>query len=260
MSVLSHLNSIGSNLVLTTSEKSSIKTSISTLSSRLDRHFGNIEEHFVFGSFDRGTILPRSIDKNSDIDYMIVFDDGKDYTAQTLMNWLKRFVENYYSRSEIHQSSPTIVLELNHIKFELAPAYKNWWGTLYIPAPLSDYRDWISTDPTGLKNDLLEKNRNNNFEIKKIVRILKYWNVLNDKVYSSYELERYVINGIYWFCSNIKDYFYAAVSGLPTSNLPEYKEKKVERLKDRSKKVKEYEEYKMPDIAEIELKKEIPEL
>ena len=260
MSVLSHLNNIGSKLVLTSSEKSSIRTSISTLSGRLDLYFDNIDEHFVFGSFDRGTILPRYVDENSDIDYMVVFEDGSNYTPQTLMNRLRRFVEKYYSRSEIHQSNPTIVLELNHIKFELVPAYKNWWDTLYIPAPSTDYQAWIYTNPDELKEDLQVKNRNNNFEIKKLVRILKYWNVLNNKVYSSYELERYIIDKTYWFCYNIKDYFYSAVSGLPTYDLPKYKEKKVERLINTIDNVKEYEYNDMPISAEIELKKEFPNI
>ena len=259
MSVLSHLNDTGSNLVLTSSEKDSIKTSISALSTRLNNYFDNITDHFVFGSFDRQTILPRKVDKNSDIDYMVIFEDGNEYTPQTLMNRLKTFVEYYYSSSEIHQSSPTIVLELNHIKFELAPAYKSL-GTIYIPAPASAYADWISTNPEQLKNDLLDKNKDNDYEIKKLIRILKYWNVNNDKVYTSYELEKAIVGYSYWSCSNIKDYFYSAVANLNSTNLPGYKKTKVTRLKETIDKVKEYENQDMPYTAESELKKVIPSL
>lgn len=259
MSVQTHLSNTGSNLVLSTTEKDNIKTSINTLSTRLGYHFDNVEKHFIFGSFDRETILPRKVDENSDVDYMIVFKDGKDFTPQTLMNRLKVFVEKYYSTSEIHQSSPTIVLELNHIKFELAPAYEQY-NMLYIPAPASSYSSWVYTNPQQLKDDLLEKNKNNNYEIKKLVRILKYWNVNNGKVYSSYELEKSIIDFSYWFCSNIKDYFYSAVSSLSTSGLPDYKKTKVENLKETVNKVKEYENDDMPATAESELKKVIPEL
>lgn len=260
MSVLSQLNKLGSDLVLTSSEKDSIRTSISTLSSRLNYYFDNVSEQFVFGSFDRQTILPRKVDSNSDIDYMVIFSDGSDYTPQTLMNRLKRFVEYYYTRSEIHQSSPTIVLELNHIKFELAPAYKSWLGTIYIPAPASSYSDWISTSPNQMKEDLVSKNVNNNYEIKKLVRILKYWNVRNGKVYSSYELENYIINKSFWFCSNIKDYFFLAVEGLPTYSLSTYKETKVESLKESIRKIKQFEEDEMPYSAESELNSILPQI
>jgi len=257
MSVLSHLQNTAESIKIQDSERTAIDTSISSLSSKLSSYFDNIESKFVFGSYDRRTILRRSKDPNSDVDYMVVFSDGSSWKPQTLMNRLKNFAEAKYSRSEIYQSSPTVVLELNHIKFELAPAYKSW-GTLYIPAPASDYSDWISTYPNTLKDSLNEKNRNNLYLIRKLVRLMKYWNVNNGKVYSSYELEKYIIDKSYWLCSNLKEYFYDAAEGLQTWNLPQYKKDKVDRLKEIIAKTKQYERDGMPYTAESEIKKAIP--
>lgn len=259
MSVLSHLDNLGSNLILTTSENSSINTSISTLKTRLGYYFNSIDENFVFGSYDRGVILPRNIDSNSDIDFIIVFNDGSEKTPQTLLTRLKNFAEYYYSTSEIHQSSPTMVLSLNHIKFELVPAYKSW-GTLYIPAPSSNYQDWTSTNPSQMKTDLVNKNINNNYKIKPLVRVLKYWNVRNGKVYSSYELEQYIMGKTYFFDTNLKDYFFTAANGLPTWNLPEYKKRKVERLQSKLQEVQSYLDDNMPYTAEEKLKDELPDI
>ena len=92
MTVSTHLTSLGSNLVLSEDEKTSITKSITTLSSRLSAYFGsNITSHFQFGSYTRGTILPRKADSNSDIDYMIVFNtsDGQK-KPQTYLDRLKR--------------------------------------------------------------------------------------------------------------------------------------------------------------------------
>lgn len=185
MSVLSHLQNSAESIKIKDWERNSIDTSINTLSNKLSQYFDNLESKFVFGSYDRKTILKRSVDSNSDVDYMVVFKDGSEWTPQTLMNRLKRFAEDKYSKNEIYQSSPTVVLELNHIKFELAPAYRSW-GTLYIPAPASDYSKWISTHPNTLKDDLNEKNKNNQYLIRKLVRLMKYWNVNNNKVYKVY--------------------------------------------------------------------------
>jgi len=259
MSVQSHLTNTASKLVLTSTEKSNIKISIRTLSSRLYSYFNNVEEDFVFGSYDRGTILPRKVDSYSDIDYMIVFDDGADKKPQTLMDRLKKFAETYYSSSEIFQSSPTIILALNHIRFELVPAYRGGWGSdLYIPAPNSSYSTWISTDPDRIKSDLLAKNKSSNSHIKEIVRILKYWNSINGKVYSSYDLESSIISLYFFFCYNIKDYFYNAVSRLPTYGLPSYKLDKVVRLKKKVASIKYLEDNGMIERAESELKKHFP--
>ena len=74
---------------------------IDTLSSRLDAWFGkDITEKFRFGSSTRDTILPRSIDARSDIDYMIVFSESK-YKPQTYIDKLRTFAENKYSSSDI---------------------------------------------------------------------------------------------------------------------------------------------------------------
>jgi len=256
MSVLTHLQDTASSVKIADWERTSIDTSISTLSTKLGRHFSNLNSKFVFGSYDRRTILRRSKDANSDVDYMVVFDDGANYTPQTLMTRLKTFAEANYTKNEIYQSSPTIVLELSNIKFELAPAYLSW-GTYYIPAPASSYVNWISTNPNGIKTDLDNKQRDNNYLIRDLIQLLKYWNVRNNKVYTSYELERYVLDKWFIFCTNLKDYFYSAVEGLSTYNLPEYKKTKVDNLKQTVTNTKKYEADNMPISAEIEIQKAI---
>ena len=124
MSVLSYLTDLSSSITIADWERNSIDTSINTLSTKLGNYFDNIATKFVFGSYDRRTILRRSKDSNSDVDFMVCFTDGNEWTPQTLMNRLKRFAEANYSKNEIYQSSPTIVLELSHIKFELVPAWQ----------------------------------------------------------------------------------------------------------------------------------------
>lgn len=119
MSVQTHLSSRASSAILSDSEKTSIDTSISTLQSRLKSYFGSdLTTHFRFGSSTRGTILPRSMDAHSDIDYMIVFAD-ENSKPQTYVSRLKRFAENDYASSDIAQAHPTVALKLNHIKFDL---------------------------------------------------------------------------------------------------------------------------------------------
>jgi hypothetical protein len=251
MSVLSHLTNLSSTVTIADWERTAIDTSINTLSTKLGNYFDNIASKFVFGSYDRRTILKRSKDSNSDVDFMVCFTDGNEWTPQTLMNRLKRFAEANYSKNEIYQSSPTIVLELSHIKFELVPA----WGIYNIPAPSSSYTTWVGTYPNTFRDQLNDKNRDNNYQIRKLVRLLKYWNVLNYKVYSSYELEKYIIDKYYFLCTNLKDYFFQAVEGLPTHSLPEYKKTKVDRLKNIIKETKENERQGWNDLAEIEIKK-----
>ena len=174
MSVLGYLQTRASQAVLTASENASINTSISTLASRLNSHFGgNISTHFRFGSSTRGTILPRAMDEHSDIDYMVVFSQGG-YTPQTYIGRLRKFAETYYSTSDIKQSSPTIVLQLNHIKFDLVPALAGYWTGIYqIPNGTSAWRD---TNPNDFNATLTAKNQAELSLIKPTIRLAKFWN------------------------------------------------------------------------------------
>ena len=77
-------------------------------------------------------------------------------------------------------------------------------------------------------------------------------------MYTSYELEKYIIDNFYFFCTSLKDYFYTAVEGLPSFWLPKYKEDKVLYFKEIISRTKKYESENMPESATNELKKAIP--
>lgn len=184
MSVNSYLTDLASALVLSSTEKDHISTSVETIKTRLSLYFSTeVEEKKVFGSYVRGTILPRKADDKSDVDIMVVFKNPDGYKPQTFLNRLLKFAEKYYSSSEIYQSSPTIVLELNHIKFELTPAYVQY-GMYYIPNGQSN---WMYTDPDGFYSTLTQCNSNNSYKIKPVVRLLKHWNIAkNNRNMSSF--------------------------------------------------------------------------
>ncbi|MBU2019064.1 MAG: nucleotidyltransferase [Bacteroidetes bacterium] len=260
MSVQKHLTDTASNLVLSTTEKENITTSITTLNKRLTAYFQtDIKQQFRFGSSTRGTILPRKADTRSDIDYMILFANNTALKPQTFIDRLKRFAQNKYTTSEIAQSHPTVVLSLNHIKFDLVPGYINLWGSIQIPAPSSSYQGWMSTDPNGFNQTLTDKNQSNGYLIKPTIRLVKYWNALNGYVYDSYALEQHIVGGAYWFCSNQKEYFYKAIENLPTNwGLPQYKIDKVVRAQNIIRNVKSFEAQSMPANAELHLKSLIP--
>jgi predicted nucleotidyltransferase len=261
MSINSHLVSLASDLVLSEQEKSSISTSISTLSSRLSSYFGSdVTSKFQFGSSTRGTILPRKADAKSDIDYMVVFDtsDGQK-KPQTYLDRLKRFAESKYSTSEISQSSPTIVLSLDHIRFELVPAINNYG--YQIPSPASSWSEWTSTNPTATNDALQNKNKAENYQIKPLVRLFKYWNARKGHPFRSFELEQYIVQKYFWSCSALRDYFYDLWSGFScTYDTAQYIKDMVESAKDHASKAKKYEEDNMPASAEAEVKKIVPSL
>ncbi|WP_294300998.1 nucleotidyltransferase [uncultured Sphingomonas sp.] len=257
MSVLSYLQTRASQAVLSTTENTSINTSISTLATRLNYHFGaNVSSHFRFGSSTRGTILPRAMDDHSDIDYMVVFAQGG-YSPQTYIDRLREFAETYYSTSDIKQSSPTIVLQLNHIKFDLVPALAGYWPGVYqIPNGPTAWRD---TNPNDFNAKLTAKNQAELNLIKPTIRLAKFWNARNGYVYDSYGFEKWIVEQSYYFDNNQKAYLFSVFDKLGANEAAAWRNEKINRAKQIIAKVREYEADNMPFTAESEIKKLIPE-
>lgn len=193
MTVNSYLHTKSTMANLSTNEKDSIIRSITTLQTRLNSYFGDaVSSHFVFGSYSRGTILPRNMDSESDVDYMVIFADGG-YQPQAYLDRLKRFVQQYYQTSEITQSHPTIQLTLNHIRFELVPTLISY-GQYYIPTKTYGVATWMTTDPVSFRAHLQDCNKRHNWYINPTVRLMKYWNASHGKPFESYELEQMIVN------------------------------------------------------------------
>jgi predicted nucleotidyltransferase len=198
MTVQGYLYNRASAAVLSDDEKAQIANSIETIKKRMNAYFeGGLLSHFVFGSHTRGTILPRTMDPQSDVDYMVVFRDSG-YTPQAYLDRLKRFAEKYYYSSEIYQSSPTMVLDLNHIRFELVPALDDPNG-YYIP---DGNGGWLFTKPNTFNKSLTEKNQACNSRLKPAIRLAKIWNADRSYPFSSYPMERQTVDFSYYGCED----------------------------------------------------------
>jgi hypothetical protein len=257
MSVLSYLQTRASQAVLSSTELTSINTSISTLAGRLNSYFGTtLSEHFRFGSSTRGTILPRAMDEHSDIDYMVVFAEGG-YAPQTYIERLRRFAEAYYSTSDIKQSSPTIVLQLNHIKFDLVPALKGYrTGVYQIPNGLNSWQD---TNPNDFNATLTLKNQAELSLIKPTIRLAKFWNAKAGYVFDSYAFEKWIVSQYYYLDTNQKDYLFSVIDKLTANEFAQWRNDRINRAKQIVAQVRSHERDNMPYSAEVEVKKLMPE-
>lgn len=214
-------------------ERASITTSLFTLESRLNAEYGyRIDELLTFGSYTRDTILPRRYDYKSDVDLMIIYNTTlfPDKTEATYRKNLKKFTEKWYHSSQIYKSFPTVVLELNHIKFDLVPAVKQntFWGTekLYIP-DTDGY--WQETNPLEFKSILTRVNSSNNSIIKPLIRIMKGWNAKAKYPFASYDLEQIIAGMRFSYGSDLHDGFFQIVNQIPYPN--NSKDNKVDSLK-----------------------------
>jgi predicted nucleotidyltransferase len=220
-----------------------INNSLGSLLKNLDKELGIlIKRRFVFGSYDRDTILPRTYDANSDIDLMVVFNTT-DYerTPETYRGWLNNFATKYYKDkygSEVVRSFPTVTLKLGHIKYDLVPAKEEtifWTTSLNIP---SKGGGWQVTDPNDVKSKLTEANTKYNSIVRPIIRLMKGWNASKGYPYDSYELELFITR-LNFYGDDIQKGFFYVVGQLSTSwNDPQTKKDKVASLKYNIEQVK----------------------
>lgn len=264
MSVNSYLTNLADEAITRDREKLSIQRSISNLEQRLKIHFGaDMANSFIFGSYSRGTILPRSMDAHSDVDYMVVFSDGG-LRPQSYLDRLRRFAELNYERSEIEQSNPTMVLALNHIRFELVPATQSWFGQLRIPARTSDFNDWQDTDPKGFNERLSAANKAHKNLIKPLVRLVKYWNAVNNYPFESYALEQNVAGHGYGFfgllmSNQLAEYFFDFVEEMDAGLFaPKWKREAVTRAQEIALEAKTLELQGNSEKAESRVRRLLP--
>lgn len=199
------------------------------------------------------------MDDGSDIDYMVVFSD-RGLTPQSYLDRLKRFAERYYSQSDIKQSSPSVVLELGHIKFDLVPALKAPYSSDYeIP---NGPNAWQYTNPNDFNASLTAKNNAELWKIKPMIRLLKYWNAGSyyGDVFDPFSLEKFVVNLGYYGVVNIRDYLFTTLDSLSLSyGAAQWRVDRLQRAKDIIKEVRDLERNNYPLSAEAEVKKLIPE-
>jgi len=190
---------------------------------------------------------------------MIVFNTSSaTYKPQTYLDRIRRFADKYYFSSEIHQSNPTVVLELDHIKFDLVPAIYQY-SQYQIPSPASSWNDWMTTDPNGFSQRLTTANTNYNSQIKPLVRLVKYWNSLNGHNFASFDLENHIVGLSFWGNSLLKEFFYTFWDSFSCSyNTPQYIKDKVQRAKERVSSIRQNERQGYEATAENELQKFLP--
>lgn len=202
MPINNYLDAIASNLISRNDEKDAIDNSVEVFKNRIrdfftKNNFYNLQDIKVYGSYERNTNLPQLADVDTDVDIMLVMNnDGS--MPQTYLNRVRSAVEAKYSRSDIKQATPTIILQMQHIKLEITPAILKAGRYLIKRGD----NGWLCTSCLTDFDNLAKANQNNYNMVKPLIRLLKYWNVSkNNKAFSSYQIEKEIVH-YYLECRN----------------------------------------------------------
>lgn len=239
-----HLKRISSELFIKYNgeERKKIDRSIDNIIDKLEDYFDDqVDELIVFGSYSRDTILPRRFDPNSDIDILIQFntEDYDKLRPESYRNQLRKFAQENYPYSLVAKDHPSVVLELNHIKFDLVPAIFDE-GFIYDSIEIPNKNGgWMETEPDIFNDTLTRANTKYNSIVKPIVRLIKYWNASHGYPYFSFELES-AIADMDFNNDNLESGFLYSIRKLSSYDLPNWAAQKVDVLKSDANWIKEY--------------------
>lgn len=208
-------------LASTAAERDKIDNSLSALQSKLKYGLnGEVSEFLKFGSYTRNTILPRKYDSKSDVDLMVIMKTTSGlYTANTYRNKISKILNTAYPNSLSSKDYPVVKLTLNHITFDIVPAYtqiSSWSYTkrYYIPNKASG---WQETVPNDLNALLSQKNQSvGNNIVRHVIRLCKHWNSSAGYPYESYLMEKQILQLAQWSWStgNTYDFFLKTMNSI----------------------------------------------
>lgn len=228
-----YLEKLTQALLIPIEEKELIRISLKELQDLIKNQFLSVSEHFCFGSYVRNTNLSTYLDPHADVDYLVVFKKDQEEDPDELLDQISIFLVEHFKNQDIIQLKPTGIVSINGIRFELVPAYRDqkYFINYKIPTVNEDETVWYATDPHEITDTLLKENEEHDSHLIPVIKLLKYWNIINQHVYTSYELERHVVFMDYPKLDCLKDYLFYAIDNLSTDELDEEKQQRVEHLK-----------------------------
>jgi predicted nucleotidyltransferase len=230
LSLADHLNAVAQKAVLSANDRGVINISLKTLLTRLRAEFDKYEmtRTELFGAFTRDTSLPHALDKESDVDVMVVFNDMGNKPGH-FVEKLKHFAELHYPRTAVVRTGTSIYIELLHTRFDLVPAKDSLRG-LQIPVKGGDA--WQVSDVADAAKSLQQKDAQNAGLILPLVRLAKYWNARNDHPVDPFALEQRIVAHSFTMApKNIKAYFFDFMRSLTVPLTDPVKAEKVRVLR-----------------------------
>ncbi|HCN48180.1 MAG TPA: hypothetical protein DIT10_03670 [Chryseobacterium sp.] len=263
--LLQSIQKLIDNITVTDKQEENISASVGNIISTLEEDGAlYLKESFLNGSYERDTII-RPLD---DIDIFVVLNEDEwtdDYgnlpNPQSVLSKIKRYLDgqNDY-KGKVKQDRPCVTVELSNKSFDILPAFE--FGNTGYQIPDYDLLSWTLSYPKTLTESLDNAQKGYSYKLKNIVKVIKYWNRLNDKIIPSYHIEEIAIKVFHFaifenYEKSIRKWFNEAQFHIENNKFKSYQEyekfiKKINKVKDKLNEAFEFlEERKESDAKRI---------
>lgn len=154
-------------------------------------------------------------------------DNGDLPKPQSVLSKIKNYLDKQHDyKGKVKQDRPCVTVELSDKSFDILPAFE--FGTGY-RIPDYDLLSWTLSYPKTLTDSLNDANKNYSYKLKSIIKIIKYWNRLNDKIIPSYHVEEVAIKILNFttfenYENSIRTWFNEAHHHIEDSKFKSYRE------------------------------------
>ena len=186
---------------LTDAQRLKIKNSHKHLRENILQPLDYVSHTFLTGSYKKKTL----INPANDIDVFVVLKGYSNYDIKpnTILDKLKKDLQKTYPNTKIKQDKPCIVIEFNHVTFELTPAIEvakyRGYNSFYIPE-MSKNNTWQKVEnPRVLEEKLTEANKQLNQKLNPLIKMMKKCKINNNIKTPSFEMEKMAIDSLYNF-------------------------------------------------------------
>jgi predicted nucleotidyltransferase len=185
---------------LTYAQKYKIKTSHKHLRENILQKLYYVSNTFLTGSYKKKTL----INPANDIDVFVVLSGYTQHniTPNTVLDKLKKDLNITYPETLVKQNKPCIVIDFNHVTFELTPAieienYSEVDNKFYIPKMSRDNEWQLVENPRILEKELTKANQRLDNKLNPLIKMMKKCKVNNNLTIPSFEMEKMAINKLY---------------------------------------------------------------
>ncbi len=168
----------------------------------------------LFGSHERGTMLPPWQDPEACIDALIPFHD-LGLPAWEYLNMTRSILETRIGADLVACERVDMRLSLGHTRIRLLPAVQSPGGPMRIIRGDRGPLTWLKIDPDGAKERLNQADNAHQGCIKPLVRIIKAWNAHSSHPMGGYAVENAILNHEFRQGRHLAFMVFDAIDGLP---------------------------------------------
>jgi hypothetical protein len=188
--VISAFNELHSRQGLTRAQQETASTRVGSLRGFFSSHFEMREPVFAVGSYDRKTIC----DRERDIDLMAPFEpygeqkywDRYKQDSRDFLYWVRKRLNDRYHSTRVSSRQLCVKLDFTQIETDVTPCLPRKGGGFLMP---DGKGGWMATNPPYHTQFMDDANRDHDWDLKPLVRLLKWWNIANGHHLRSFHLE-----------------------------------------------------------------------